>query len=723
MTQWLKREALALVRLLTHPLLWVLLSLTLAGAIVAYQIHYAFDLDVGTPIDQSFIRNFHDPRVEDGTGRTFRWSDAYGYIDLTGTGGGVPFDVTLTLNTGRPSVPVSIIVNGETLLQSTFSEGWRTLHLPVDASHAQALASRDLVVEIRTPGYPAPDDRTQIQGVMVDSMQVSSSGSGFVVPSIIQLLYLGLGVLLVYLLLGRMLYPIAAYERPSFGWGMRARGLYVAFAGALVAAMSLVALLAWYHSGDLTAAVALDDLLAWYRVPSTSAVGQVALPVAGTFALSYILLVLVEPLARRISKAPGARRGARILASMIAVAFLVRFGAANLPQVNIIDLPWHMKWLRELLAGNWQALYFPGQLSMVPREWGLAVLIPKSPLFYFVTAPLAALPWSLETSVKAFTCLLDVSLMGFCYALLARYAPALGGWRAGLWAAFAYACNPLSYRALAYGILPTILAQWLTVASFTVLLVLASQMVLASPGEQGQTQPRVKGLLFALFILLAASLVAFPTIAVFNTFVLGLLALFWLWRKRPRSRRLGWMVVGVTAAAWALAMVSYYGQYVVILINTTLPALLNPQSASAQAVETSAATAQGPTTVHWSGPLDLLGWTAGYMTSLIPLLSGLAGLAILWWAGSKGPRLSLFSALTGAWMLILPVFLIANYKVDMIGKHIFYTVFPLSLGAGIFLWKLTRRGGAVRLFAFLSAGALAWTALAFWVQRLVQASF
>jgi hypothetical protein len=706
----------------------------LAGAIVAYQIHYSFDLDVGTPIDQSFVRNFHDPRVEasveGGAGRTFRWSDAYGYVDLAGTGGGAPFDITLTLNTGRPDVPVSVIVNGETLLQSTFSEGWRTLDLSVDASHAQALASRDLVVEIRTPGYPAPDDRTQIQGVMLDSVRVVSSGSGFVTPSITQLLYMGLGVLLVYLLLGRMLFPLAAYNRAPRNSELRTQNSeLLPFLGALLAAIALVALLAWYHSGDLTAAIVLDDLLAWYRVPSTSAVGQVALPVAGTFALSYILLVLVEPIARRISGAPGARWGARVLASMIAVAFLVRFGAANLPQVNIIDLPWHMKWLRELLIGNWQALYFPGQLSQVPREWGLAVLIPKSPLFYFVAAPLAVLPWSLETSVKAFACLLDVSLMGFCYWLLARYAPALGGWRAGLWAAFAYACNPLSYRALAYGILPTILAQWLTVASFTVLLALASRIITASP--DAQERPRIRGLLFGLFILLAASLVAFPTIAVFNTFVLGLLALYWLWRKHlptlstqhsalSTQKRLGWTVVGVTAAAWALALVSYYGQYVAILINTTLPALLNPQAAAAEGVDT---TAQATSTVDWSGPLDLLGWTAGYMTSLIPLLSGLAGLALLWWAVRKGPRMALFSALMGAWMLILPVFMVANYKVDMIGKHIFYTVFPLSVGAGIFLWGLARRGGAVRWFAYLSAGALAWTALAFWAQRLVQASF
>ena len=186
-------------------------------------------------------------------------------------------------------------------------------------------------------------------------------------------------------------------------------------------------------------------------------------------------------------------------------------------------------------------------------------------------------------------------------------------------------------------------------------------------------------------------------------------------------------MAGATAAAWALALVAYYGQYVSILINTTIPALLNPDAASAQTVTpatgTEAVISGEPATVDWNGPLDLLGWTAGYLVSVIPLLAGLAGLALLWWAApaSKGRRAGLLSSLTGAWMVILPVFLAANYKVDMIGKHLFYTVVPLSLGAGIFLWNLARRGGAARALAWLAVAALAWTALAFWVMRLVQA--
>ena len=126
--------------------------------------------------------------------------------------------------------------------------------------------------------------------------------------------------------------------------------------------------------------------------------------------------------------------------------------------------------------------------------------------------------------------------------------------------------------------------------------------------------------------------------------------------------------------------------------------------------------------MHWNGLLDLLGWTAGYLVSLIPLLAGLAGLALLWWAASKVGRTAVFGTLMGAWISILPIFLLVNYKVDMIGKHLFYTVVPLSLGSGIFLWGLWQKGNISRLFVVLAGAALAWTALAFWVQRLVQAS-
>jgi len=218
-------------------------------------------------------------------------------------------------------------------------------------------------------------------------------------------------------------------------------------------------------------------------------------------------------------------------------------------------------------------------------------------------------------------------------------------------------------------------------------------------------------------ILLVASLLAFPTIAVFNTIVVGLLAL--TWARGPATRRLGFAVGGVLAGAWGLAVVAYYVQYVPALLNNTLPALLNPSTVAA-----ATSNAPPPATVHWRTPLDLLGWTLGYLVSSLPLIMGLAGLGILWSAVDRRtlrPERWL-GWLTAAWVSILGLFLVVNYRVDMIGKHLFYTVLPLAVGAGIFLWLLTRRDGAARLLAGLIMGALAWTALAFWAERLIQAS-
>ncbi len=690
MIRFLGTEARILVRLLLQPLLWVLLALTIGGAVLAYQVPHGYAIDVGSPADQAYVHNFHDRRDAAG-GRTFRWSDAYGYVILPGTGGGVPFTVTLTLNPGRDQIPLTVIVNGETFIQRPFAAGWQTITIPVDRTHTQALAARDLVLELRAPGFVSPDAPGETRGLMLDQVEISPPGPGFITPATAQLLYLAAVVLLVYLLLGRAVYPLDPERRERIPPALA--GIPVLGAGAVAAV--------------------LIGLLAALHLPLTVATGQLVAAGGGTYTSTYLLLILAEPLARRIT--PETRRGARAVAVLMAAAFLVRFGLLALPQTVVIDLPWHMKWLHELLAGHWESLYFPGALSSVPAEWGLSVLILKSPLFYFVAAPLAVLPWNLEVSVKAFACLLEVSTILFCYGLLARFAPTLGGWRAGWWAGFAWAANPLGYRALAYGILPTILAQWLSIAFFTLLLLWAERQLRGRAAG-----PVLAGVQFALLLLLfAASLVAFPTIAVFNTWVIGLLGLIWL---RGRYRGLGVRALGLIIGAWVVALVAYYGIYVSEFLNTTLPDLL-----AAPPVAAGSTAAPSASTVHWTGPLDLLGWTVQYLVSLVPLLGGLAGLALLWSSRAAGARdrvrpERLLAWLTAAWISILGLFLIVNYRVDMIGKHLFYTMVPLSLGLGLFLWLLVRRGGAARLFALLTASALAWTALAFWIARLVAAS-
>src|SRR4051794_15926137 len=95
-------EVRVVARLLSRPAFWALIVLTLLGATAAFQVRHGYAIDVGSPADQAYMHNFHDRRTDSVDGRSFRWSDVYGYVSLPGVGGGVPFTVTLTLNPARP---------------------------------------------------------------------------------------------------------------------------------------------------------------------------------------------------------------------------------------------------------------------------------------------------------------------------------------------------------------------------------------------------------------------------------------------------------------------------------------------------------------------------------------------------------------------------------------------------------------------------------------------
>src|SRR6476659_2277232 len=109
---FLRREFTILIRLLRQPALWVLLGLAALGIGAAYQNRQAITVDVGTPADTPYLSNFHEIR-SDPDGRSYRASDAYGYVVLPGLGGGVPVSLTLSLNPGRAAAPVTVLINGE----------------------------------------------------------------------------------------------------------------------------------------------------------------------------------------------------------------------------------------------------------------------------------------------------------------------------------------------------------------------------------------------------------------------------------------------------------------------------------------------------------------------------------------------------------------------------------------------------------------------------------
>ena len=212
-----------------------------------------------------------------------------------------------------------------------------------------------------------------------------------------------------------------------------------------------------------------------------------------------------------------------------------------------------------------------------------------------------------------------------------------------------------------------------------------------------------------LLALLTAALIGFPTIALFTSLVLGILAVVWL---RPRYCWAGAAVGGLLIVAWIGAIAGYYGVYIRELLTVTLPQLLGPASAARTAA---------PPTVHWTGPLDLLGWTLTYLVSPVPLLLGGSGLLLLWrhaWRARRQATVrgeTLLAALTAAWVPILPIFVLVNYRLDMIGKHLFYTMVPLALGGGIALAALAQRGRFGAWLAALLVATLAGSSLLFWL--------
>lgn len=647
-----------LPHLLRWRSLWLLLILFTAGVVGAYQSPQSFTVNAGSPQDQAYLRNFH-ARLTEGE-KTYRWSDVYGYVQLPGLGGSRPFTVTLTLDPER-TAQVEVIINGERMYKGELLPGWQTLQFYMSETHPAALLSRDTVVEVRAPAYRTADEPAQLKGIKLDTLAIAQAQSGgFIVPAISVLILAVTAVGLSALTIAKSLTGIASPGR------MRILALAAAGAVALAILWGLA-----------------TDRIAW----------SAAIPhLAATLLSALLILYGIEAIVRRYYP-KASRRVGSFLALTVAIAFSARVGGMALPQSVIIDIPWHIKWLRTLLAGDWQSLYFPGGLSAVPREWGVELLIPKSPLFYFVAAPLSWLPFDLETLTLWFVCALDASLVLLVFWLTRRVSASRGP---ALFAAALYAVMPLAFRALAYGILPTIFAQWLAAIAFASLLALW--------GRRWRAQEWA-----GLLLVLIMTLLAFPTVAVFVTLVL---ALFAVAARPPRfsyghaaPTRLGIALAG----SWALALLVYYGLYI------------EPVIASAQALLGSAP-GRGET-VRWPGGIaDLLRWTSDYIVTPLPAILGALGLGVLFSRRRDHALRRLALYLIALWASIAPLFFLVNFRVDMIGKHLFFVMVPVAVAGGMALWGYGVRGRWGRALAAISLLITGWQGLLFWVERLVRAS-
>src|SRR3954467_10919229 len=198
------RELRHLASALANRSLWLALLVSLILATLAYQLPFTYALDLGTPQSAAYITNFYPPQLLEG--RSARWSHAYSYISLPGTGGNRPLRVTVDFNTSRKGatdprpINVQAIVGGEQLFSAPLPPAaiWRTLTLDVDASHPAALAARDVVIELRTDVYRPPDYQGNELGLIVSDVKVEplpGAGWQLVVPNVRTMLLITLLVL------------------------------------------------------------------------------------------------------------------------------------------------------------------------------------------------------------------------------------------------------------------------------------------------------------------------------------------------------------------------------------------------------------------------------------------------------------------------------------------------------------------------------------------------
>ncbi|MDQ6601911.1 MAG: hypothetical protein M3Z19_04210, partial [Chloroflexota bacterium] len=206
------------------------------------------------------------------------------------------------------------------------------------------------------------------------------------------------------------------------------------------------------------------------------------------------------------------------------------------------------------------------------------------------------------------------------------------------------------------------------------------------------------------------SLLAYPVVAVFTMCVLVAFGL-WRWRQETgaaEKRRALLIPVSALLAA-LLAFVAYYVQYVRVTL------------ASVRTLGTSTAENRGYT----EGGLRGAPWHIATVIAkniqvgnlLILLAIAIAGV-VLWrrtLPDREGRRTWQFLLL---WILIMPVFTLADAYIDLLLKPLFYTTVPVALFGGIAVVWLWRRGRIGQVAAILCCTAITAQAWWLWFHRI-----
>jgi hypothetical protein len=623
-----------------RPMPWAILGAIALGVIISLTATFApstpwtATIDVGGPRDAPYLRGFY-PR-EDNVDQTFRWSQGEATIMLPGVGA-APVELRLL---GKAPGEVVRIDTGAGQSELTMRGAWQKVQL----LPRPALWSGDLQVRITAPTLSIGDDPRKL-GIVLDRIQLRGAGA---TPFGLSF-GLGFAAMLAALLVGR-------YTQRTWLGGLVGAAL----------GLCCVALLASGNDARL--------LLASYT-------GRLALTLTLGGAICFGVERGLTALAQR--NVINLRSAAvRWITAAALVAFLLRFGAMAYPTTVPIDLQFSLARATMVRDGQFLSLFLPNP-SLTPTQWEVDGPIPRSPLYYLVTAPLTYLSGDgAALALMAFSSALDALAVVLIAMLVLR---AGAGGRAAAMAGLLAGTLPLGLMtAVAWGVFPTLLAQFLALLALVVWLFLRPRL-------------RERWALLACAGAFALAYLAYPTALMFLgltwLFLIALLAVL----RDPAVKST--FIAGLLAAA--AAMILFYGWHIPALFTRTLPAMFGPSGESSGGGSTITigemwTTIQHPLVVHHG--------------SLALTLAG-AGMALL--LTRRNSHRTRASVLVGAWLLAyIPLALANGFVVTLILKHLLYMLPVTAMLGGLLLGKFAQRPAG----RFLAAALLAFV---FW-QGLVE---
>jgi len=611
---------------------------------------------------------------------TYRWTSGNSTIGLPGLGRGdwiVTLKAALQHPDGSP-LDATITANGTPIARLPDS-GPRQISLFVPA---ELVPDGNLTLGINANTFKDPREL----GVLLYEVSVAPAGPRAIVPPLLYLGYALVVALCIYFCLLRLV------RRPLL---------------AALAALVLVLGGAW--------------ALAAARYPTAFMLPRLA----GLAIWSVVLLLALERLLTWAFAKAGAPLSDWLLRALLLVFFAgywIKAGGMLYPYFVGIDMRLQMAWARRIFSGEFSLFYGTNnpmnERTMPTAEWGPnRPVIPYSPWFHIFAGSFMLLPLPMVLVGHMFSALVDTSRV-FLIGLLARKSGFSE--RETLFASLLYAVTPATFLLHSWGNLPTTFGIWWTLVT-TVFIVTGYRRL-------DQRWPFV-----ALTLLLTITMLIYTVMAVFMVvFLVLLLPVLWLIEstqrhKGPRndmnqatrtpsrafvdpdpgSRRPVVALALALLAAGLLSTLIYYGQYIPLIIQRTLPYFSGGVPGQQAGIQN-----HQPFLAYLADYVPRLGYTARPVIFglWIPLVLALVGLLRL--------RHRRVLALMLSWVAVTVLFTIAGSRISMVDKQVFYFMPAMMLLAAPVLNWLWERGIIGRLVVASTYLFTFAVALNLWIERI-----